>query len=109
MGSLYGVTVNIEGVSAIADFEVIEITNDSNSYPVFLGIDWAFDMNAVINLHKHSMKFEKKELRVIVPLDLAEGMRYTEPYRDYYEEDDIEKIYKLTMWDEDWIKTMEDG
>ena len=45
-------------------------------------------MNVVINLKKHRMTFEKKELRVIVPLDPAEGARYTEPIWDYYEEDD---------------------
>lgn len=66
-------------------------------------------MDAVINLKKCNMIFEKKELRVIVPLDSAEGVRYTEPFWDYYEEDDIEKIYKLTVWDKDWINPMTYG
>lgn len=39
MGHLYGVTVDIEGASALADFEVIEIVDDSNPYPTLLGID----------------------------------------------------------------------
>lgn len=30
-------------------------------------------MNAVINLKKHNMTFDKKELRFIVPLDPSEG------------------------------------
>jgi len=60
MGHLHGVTVDIEGVHAIANFEVIKIVDDSNPYPLLLGIDWAFDMNAVINLKERSMKFEKK-------------------------------------------------
>lgn len=30
MGLLYGVTIDIEGVSAMVDFEVIEIIDDSN-------------------------------------------------------------------------------
>lgn len=38
MGHLYGVTVDIEGVNALADFEVIEIVDDSNPYPALLGI-----------------------------------------------------------------------
>lgn len=42
-----------------------------------LGIDWAFDMNEVINLKKGSMEFVKNELQVIVPLDPIEGARYT--------------------------------
>ena len=62
MERFHGVTVNIEGVSALADFEVIEIVDDSNPYPVLLGIDWAIDMNGVINLKKQTMSFEKKIL-----------------------------------------------
>ena len=47
-------------------------------------------MNSIINLKKRIMTFEKKELRVIVPLDLAEGVRYTEPVCNYEEDDEIE-------------------
>ena len=50
MGRFQGVTVDIEGENTLADFEVIEI--DSNPYPVLLGINWATDMNGVINLKK---------------------------------------------------------
>lgn len=57
MGSLYGVMVDIEGASALANFEVIEILDDSNSYPMLLGIDWSFDMDAVINIKKHGIMF----------------------------------------------------
>jgi len=39
MGWLQGVTIDIEGASALADFEVIEIVDDNNPYPAFLGID----------------------------------------------------------------------
>lgn len=45
MGRLQGVTIDIKGASMVADFEVIEIVDDSNPYPVLLGIDWAIDMN----------------------------------------------------------------
>ena len=74
MGRLQGVTVDIEGVSALADFEVIEIVNDNNPYPALLGIDWATDMNEVMNLKKHKMIFKKKSLHVVVLLDPAEGV-----------------------------------
>lgn len=77
MGCLHGVDVDIEGSSVLTDFEVIEIIDDGNPYPALLGIDWAFDMNAIINLKKRSMVFEKNGLRVVVPLDLTEGARYT--------------------------------
>jgi len=52
MGCLYGVIVKIEGVIALANFEVIKIVDDSNPYPALLGIDWAIDMNGVIPLKK---------------------------------------------------------
>jgi len=44
--------VDIKGVSVPADFEVIEIVDERNAYPMVLGIDWATDMNGVINLKK---------------------------------------------------------
>ena len=44
----------------MANFEVIEIVDDSNPYPVLLGIDWAIEMNGVINLKKWKMIFEKE-------------------------------------------------
>jgi len=56
------------------NFEVIEVVEDNNPYPALLGIDWATDMNGVINLKKHKMIFENKSLRVVVPLDLAVGV-----------------------------------
>ena len=68
MGRLQGITVDIEGVSALAYFEVIDIVDDSNPYLVPLGIDWETNMNRVINLKKCKMIFEKKSLRVVVPI-----------------------------------------
>jgi len=72
MGRLQGVIVDIEGVSTQTDFKVIEIVDDNNPYPALLGIDWATDMNGVINLKRRKMIFKKKSLRLIVPLDPAE-------------------------------------
>jgi len=36
---LYGVTIDIEGASVLANFEVIEIVDDRNPYPALLRID----------------------------------------------------------------------
>ena len=47
MGQLQGITVDIEGARTLADFEVIEIVDDRNPYPVLLGIDWTTNMNGV--------------------------------------------------------------
>lgn len=101
--------MDIEGASALADFEVIEIVDDRNSYPMLLGIDWATNMNGVINLKKRKMIFEKKSLCVILPLDPTEGSCYTEPVRDYESDDDLDYIYKLTTRDQDWVNPTMDG
>jgi len=50
-------------------------------------------MNGVINLKKWKMIFEKKSLRVVVPLDPAKGARYTKPVYD----DDFDCIYEITV------------
>ena len=84
MGWLQGVTVDIKGASVPVDFEVIEIVDDSNPYPTLLGIDWATDMNGVINLKKWKMIFVKKSLRVVVPLDPVEGLLGSNPNRLIY-------------------------
>jgi len=66
-------------------------------------------MNRVINLKKQKMIFEKKSLRIIVPLDLAEGSRYIEPIHDYESDDDLDCIHKITARDQDWVNPTMDG
>jgi hypothetical protein len=50
IGRLKGVTIDLDGVRTKADFEVIEIVDDTTPYPTFLGLDWAFDNQTIINL-----------------------------------------------------------
>ena len=57
-------------------------------------------------MKKRSMVFENNGTRVIVPLDPVEGERYTESVRN---EEDVDHIYKLTAWDEDWINPTAHG
>jgi len=52
-------------------------------------------MNGVINLKNRKMIFEKRSLRVVVPLDPAEGSRYTKSVHDNDNDDDIDCIYKI--------------
>ena len=47
MGRLKRITLDIEGASVLVDFELIEIVDENNPYPVLLGIDWATHMNGV--------------------------------------------------------------
>ena len=109
MGRLQGVTVDSKGVSVQVDFEVIEIVDDSNPYPALLGIDWATDMNGIINLKKHKMILAKKSLRVVVPLDPAEGAWYTEPMCNDNTDDNLDCIYKITSQWKDWVNLTTDG
>ena len=79
LGRLSNIPIDIDGVRSLADFEVIEIIDDNKPFPALLGIDWAFDNLAVIDLKKKQMTFEDSRIRVIVPLDPSQGPRYTEP------------------------------
>jgi len=55
------------------------------------------------------MIFEKKSLRVIVPLDPTEGSCYIEPACDYESNDDLDCIYKITTQYQDWVNPTTDG
>ena len=69
LGRLPQVPVDIDGVCSFVDFEVIEIIGDSRPYLALLGIDWAIDNMAIIDLKKRQMNFEDNQIRVIAPLD----------------------------------------
>ena len=58
LGHLSSVPVDLDGVRILADFEVIEIIDDSTLYPTLLGIDSAFENQAIINLKKKTISFE---------------------------------------------------
>jgi hypothetical protein len=102
-GQLEHVLVDIDGVRTFADFEVIEIVDDSFPYPALLGIDWAFNNSIVVDLKKRCMTFQKDVLRVVSPLDPYEGPRYTEPIREEDHTFELENIYKLTARQQDYI------
>jgi hypothetical protein len=80
-GRLEHVHVDVDGVRTFANFEVIEIVDNSFPYPTLLGIDWDFNNSIVVDLKKRIMVFEGNGLKFIAPLDLDEGCRYTEPIR----------------------------
>ena len=52
LGWLPNVPVDIDGVCTVEDFKVIEIIDDNNPYLALLGIQWAMENDAVINLKK---------------------------------------------------------
>jgi hypothetical protein len=57
IGRLKGVIVDLDGVCTKANFELIEIVDDTTPYPTLLGLDWAFDNQAIINLKTRKMTF----------------------------------------------------
>jgi hypothetical protein len=79
IGRPKGVTVYLDGVRTKVDFEVIDIVDDTIPYPTFLGLDWATDNHAIINLKMWKMTFESGEYKVIAPLDPSKGERFVEP------------------------------
>ena len=56
-------------------------------------------MNGVINMKKRKMIFKKRSLRIVAPLDLAEGVCYTEPMHEDDNDDELDCIYQITTQD----------
>ena len=50
LGRFSRIPIDIDGVSTLVDFQVIEIIDDRNPYLELLGIEWAIENSAVINL-----------------------------------------------------------
>jgi hypothetical protein len=69
--------MDINIVRTFADFEVIDIIDDSCPYSSLLGIEWDFNNLTIVDLKKRRMTFEGDGLRVIATLDHDEGRRYT--------------------------------
>jgi hypothetical protein len=61
IGRLKGVTIHLDGVRSMENFEIIEIIYGTTLYPTLLGMDWAFDNQAIINLNTRKMTFESGE------------------------------------------------
>jgi hypothetical protein len=99
IGPLRGVLVNIDGVCNVADFEVIEIVDASQPYPALMGLEWAFDNQAIINLKRREMIFELGDLKVIAPLDPTKGNRYIERARG----NEIDNLYNMTARMDDYV------
>ena len=57
IGRLENMEIDVAGVKIMVDFQFIEIMGDKDPYPTLLGIDWAYENNAVIDLKKDTMNF----------------------------------------------------
>jgi hypothetical protein len=76
IGILKNTIVDLDGVRTTIDFEVMNMVDESISFPTLLGIDWAFDNHAIINLKTTKMIFEAGNFRVVAPLDPSDSERY---------------------------------
>jgi hypothetical protein len=101
IGRLKGVTVDLDGVRTKADFEVIVIVDGTTPYLTLLGLYWAFENQAIINLKTRKMTFESGEYRVIAPLDPSEGERFVEP--SCLDLEEINQLYKTIVREEDYV------
>jgi hypothetical protein len=72
------VTIDLDGVLSVVDFEVIEIVDGTTPYPTLLGLDWEFYNQVVINLKTRKMNFESGEYKVIAPLDPSDKDSFVE-------------------------------
>ena len=88
---------------------MIKIIDDSNLFPVLLGIDWSFENLEIINIKKKQMTFEGHNIRVIIPLDPSSGPRYTKPISVEDEVREIDDFYKMTTTQDDYINPTIDG
>ena len=109
LGCLSCIPIDLDGVCSLANFEVIEIIDDSTPYTTLLGIDWAFENQAIINLKKKTMSFEGNEIQVIGPLYPTLGPRYRELVMSEEEARNIDTIYKVTTVQADYMNPTDDG
>jgi hypothetical protein len=109
LGRLEKLEVNIEGVKMKDDFEVMEIMDDSNPYHVLLGIDWAFENNAMLNLKNQHISFETDTQCVIAPLYPNEGDWYNESVDEDAQRLVIKNIYKIIGNHKYYVNPMMDG
>ena len=75
IGRLTQVPIEVKGLRTYADFELIDIVDDTNPYPALLGIDWAIDNQTIINFKKRILSFKDSKIRVVAQIDPLEGQR----------------------------------
>jgi hypothetical protein len=92
VGRLEKVVIDVAYVKTVPDFEFIEIMGDKDPYLALLGINWAYDSYAVIDLKKDTMTFEADGIKVVQPLDPYVGPRYTEPIESNMEGEDLDQL-----------------
>ena len=109
IGKISQVPVDIEGLCTFTDFEVINIVDDTNPYPMLIGIYWAIDNHTIINFKKRILSFEDDEMRVVSPIDPLEGHRYVESVNSEGQGDYLDHIYNVSTLKDDYVNPIADG
>ena len=109
IGRLTQVPVEVEGLRTYAEFEVIDIVDDTNPYPALLGIDWAITNQTIIKFKKRILSFEDFEIRMVAPIDPLEGQRYVEHVHREGQGNYLDKFYNIMSSKEDYINPTIDG
>jgi hypothetical protein len=78
--------------------------DDSQLYPSFLGIDWAFDNHTIIDLKKRQMIFEVEDLKVTTSLDPTEERCYVEARKK-----ELDNIYNMIVQIDDYVNSTIEG
>ena len=108
IGRLTQVPVEVENLRTYADFEVIDIVDDTNPYPALLGIDCVIDNETIINFKKIIFPFEDYEIRLVAPIDPLEGERYVELVNSEGQGNYLDRLYNIMSSRDDYINPIAD-
>ena len=97
--------MDIEGLHTFADFEVINIVDDTNPYPALL----AMGNQTIINFKRRILSFEDDDMRVFASLNPLEGQRYVELVFNEGQGGHLDNIYNVTSLKEDYINPTANG
>jgi hypothetical protein len=110
IGRLENMEIDVARVKTVANFEFIEIMGDKDPYHVLLGIDWAYDNYAVIDLRKDTMTFEATRIKLVQPLDPYVEPRYAELTYNNIKGEYLDHLYTITTRTRnDYINPTADG
>ena len=99
----------VEDLRKYVDFEVIDIVDYTNPYPVLLGIDWEIDNQTIINFKKWIFSFKDSKMRVVAPIDPLEGHRYVKPMHSEGKENYLDQVCNIMSSREYYINPTADG
>jgi hypothetical protein len=86
----------------MANFEFIDLVDNTSPYPSLLGLDSAFDNQNIINSKTRNMIFNSGEYIFIALLYPLEGGRYVEPIDNILTKD-VNQLYKTITHEEYYI------